>query len=352
MGIGNVTQQGQSSWPSREPHRPMVQILLGPLLGLCFEKDTVAFYTGGGGTVLSDMCGLLSCWLMFYVAILIFYHVFAPLSRAFHAWKYPNAPTSRVAPALVKNMIEVSRQAFPLYVTVPMLGDFFRWKGWGMTCDSIQECGGWGPALLSCLAYFFAVEFLIFWDHYYLLHKSPMGKRMMQHAQHHVYKYADQLNAFSGYAFAPQDGWSQGLPLALCTLFIPVPLAFVYLLEVLTGFWTLYIHTDTTPLPWPFMGCDYHYIHHKYNWYNFGFMTLLFDTLFGTVKHPSPDALGLSHGRLPMSISELEKSAALTQDILKQRTSGPAAMSMLEADAAAGGWSGARDEAAGGKKQD
>ena len=123
-----------------------------------------------------------------------------------------------------------------------------------------------------------------------------------------------------------QDGWSQGMPLALGTLFIPVPLAVVHFLEVrssplsisapgathvpcvshdwprdvprfisqvATAFWTLYIHTDVggdgLTLPWPLMGCDYHYYHHKYNWYNFGFMTVLFDTMFGTVKHPGPD---------------------------------------------------------------
>ena len=56
------------------------------------------------------------------------------------------------------------------------------------------------------------------------------------------------------------------MALPLATLLVPVPIGFVYLMEVLTGLWTLYIHTDLFPLPWPFMGCDYHYIHHRYNW--------------------------------------------------------------------------------------
>ena len=68
-------------------------------------------------------------------------------------------------------------------------------------------------------------------------------------------------------------------------------------MEVLTGLWTLYIHTDVCPLPWPLMGCDYHFIHHRYNWYNFGFMTLLFDTLFKTAKHPRDDAIDLALGK-------------------------------------------------------
>ena len=49
-----------------------------------------------------------------------------------------------------------------------------------------------------------------------------MPRRIGQHAYHHVYKYADQLNAFSGYAFKPQDGWSQGMALPLATLVVLV----------------------------------------------------------------------------------------------------------------------------------
>jgi len=93
---------------------------------------------------------------------------------------------------------------------------------------------------------------------------------------------------------------------------------------------------QVAPLPWPFMGCDYHYIHHKYNWYNFGFMTLGFDTLFGTVKHPQPSALALSRGELPMPNAELRKSAALSEALLRQRGAADA----LAADAARGGESG------------
>ena len=111
---------------------------------------------------------------------------------------------------------------------MPVLTDFFQKKGWAATCDGIEDCGGVVPAALGCLAFFAAIEDLIFFDHYYLLHKWDVGKRLGQHAYHHVYKYADQLNAFSGYSFAPQDGFSQGIALAVCTLFVPVPIAFVY----------------------------------------------------------------------------------------------------------------------------
>lgn len=284
MAALNVTSDLHSH--SSRVHRPLVQVLLGPALERYFDSETLSFALGAEGSLLSDVSGRFFCWLMFYVAILAFYHTAAPVIQIYCARKYPLAPTSLVSQKLIDNMIEVSHRAFPLYVTVPLLTDFFQVKGWAVTCDSVEQCGGLLYALLGCVAYFFALEAVIFFDHYYLLHKLDIGKRLGQHAFHHVYKYADQLNAYSGYSFAPQDGWSQGMALPLCTLFVPAPIVFVYAMEVLTGFWTLYIHTDCAPLPWPLMGCDYHYIHHRFNWYNFGFMTILFDSMFKTVKHP------------------------------------------------------------------
>ena len=109
------------------------------------------------------------------------------------------------------------------------------------------------------------------------------------------------------------------MALPLCTLFVPVPVAFVFGMEILTGLWTLYIHTDVCPLPWPLMGCDYHYIHHRYNWYNFGFMTVLFDTMFKTVRHPKADAFALSRGETAMPEAEKARSADLTDAILQKR---------------------------------
>ena len=255
-------------------HRPLVQILLGSTLESLFAPESVRFYLGSGGTLLSDLSGRIVTWLFFYGAIHGFYRTVPPAVRWYYSRRYPDAPTSAVPQELIDNMKEVAHHAFPLYIMVPILTDWFMVKGWSMACEDVQECGGPVRSVLGCLAYFLALELLIFVDHYYLLHKWDVGKRLGQHAYHHVYKYADQLNAFSGYSFAPQDGFSQGLALALCTLVVPVPIAFVYSMEVLTGLWTLYIHSDVCPLPWPMMGCDYHYIHHRYNWYNFGFMTV------------------------------------------------------------------------------
>uniref|UniRef100_A0A7S4EY31 Fatty acid hydroxylase domain-containing protein n=1 Tax=Chrysotila carterae TaxID=13221 RepID=A0A7S4EY31_CHRCT len=144
---------------------------------------------------------------------------------------HPNAPCNKVSPKLQEYMVKVSHRAFPLYVTVVSFGEVFRKLGWSRHCESIEDCGGWAGTALNCIAYFLCVELLIFLDHYYLLHKFEWGKRVMKHSEHHVYKKADELNAWSAYAFAPQDGWSQGLPLALVTCVVRVPLPFVFFME-------------------------------------------------------------------------------------------------------------------------
>ena len=176
----------------QSPHRPALLIVLGPLLERYFDPEAVQFVLGGvRGSVASDVCGLLSCWAVFFTVVRIFYALVPPAVDAWTKRRYPDAPASKVGAKLQQNMIEVAQHAFPLYATMPVLTDFFQKKGWAATCDGVEDCGGYVPALLGCVAFFAAIEVLIFLDHYYLLHKWNWGKKLGQHAYHHVYKYAD-----------------------------------------------------------------------------------------------------------------------------------------------------------------
>jgi len=276
-----------------------------------------AFYTGRTGDmgILSDISGILISWTFFYVGTVGFYHVFATLVAMYARRFHPDRATNKVPAELQEHMVEVSHIAFPLYVCVPLIGEFARKKGWERSCGSVEECGGPAATVAGIIAYFMLAELLIFLDHYYLLHKVEVGKRTLNHAKHHMYKHADQLNGWSGFAFEAQDGFSQGIQLVVATFFVPVHIGFVLSLEIFVAFWTLYIHTDVMPLPWPMMGCDYHFLHHKYNWYNFGFMTVFWDTVFKTVKHPGPKDY------LPPTKFEMAHSAALLEKIQAEKAS-------------------------------
>ena len=94
-----------------------------------------------GGSLLSDLSGRVVCWALFLAAVHVFYYAAAPLITRFCKRTYPKAPTNDVPAPLIQNMIEVSKHAFPLYVTMPMLTDLFQVKGWSMACDSVEACG-------------------------------------------------------------------------------------------------------------------------------------------------------------------------------------------------------------------
>ena len=170
---------------------------------------------------------------------------------------------------------------------VPVLGDLCRRYGVSRTCATVDECGGPARSVLNFAVYMFIVEAMVFWVHYWLLHKWPAGKAWLKHDLHHSYKHENEMSTWSGYAFEAVDGASQGLPFIIGQLIVPIPHAASVAIGAITGVWTLYIHIGTAiPLPWPFLGCDYHHIHHVYNWYNFGLFTMFWDWLFGTLRHP------------------------------------------------------------------
>jgi len=130
------------------------------------------------------------------------------------------------------------------------------------------------------------MEFLVFFDHYYILHVWKWGKKNLKHDVHHAYEKSSEMTVWTGYAFEALDGFSQGLPIFICQLIFPVPALWISILSFIVGLWTMYIHCGVPTLCFPFMGADYHFIHHKYNWYNFGFFTVFWDYMFGTLKHP------------------------------------------------------------------
>ena len=117
----------------------------------------------------------------------------------------------------------VSEMAFPLYCCIPVLSDVLRRHGYSKICATVEECGGPIRSLFNFLVYIFVVEAMVFWVHYWLLHKWPLGKRVLKHDIHHAYKHEHEMTTWSGFAFEAIDGASQGLPFVLCQLMIPIP---------------------------------------------------------------------------------------------------------------------------------
>lgn len=198
----------------------------------------------------------------------------------------PNAATNRISKEQKSTQVRLSEIAFPLYCMVPVLGDFLRRKEISVVCPSFEACGGVWQSLFNFAIYLFLVEAAVFWIHYWLLHVWPTGKTQLKHHVHHSFKLEHEMSVWTGYAFEAVDGSAQGLPFVIFQCLIPIPYPFMVLSGAITGVWTMYIHMGDFALPWPFMGADYHHLHHVYNWYNFGLFTRFFDWLFSTLREP------------------------------------------------------------------
>ena len=160
--------------------------------------------------------------------------------------------------------------ALPVYSLLPFLAYVLDCLGlFPKTC-------GWTEVFV----YLFLVEFCVFLDHYYMLHRW----RHWKHNIHHFFKL--RIDHWASFAFYPFDGLSQGLPVVYVALLVPVTSVVVYMTILAVGIWTLFIHTNTGIRVPGLLGYEHHLIHHQFNWYNFGLCTWFFDKLYGTLRHP------------------------------------------------------------------
>jgi len=233
-----------------------------------------------------DILVVTGTWVFYYVFIHVLYYGLGAVMVFLGKVKSPRAPTNLIKAEHKSVQMNLSELAFPLYCVVPTLGDLARRKELSVVCPSFEACGGVWQSLLNFAIYMICVEAVVFWIHYWLLHVWPTGKTQLKHHIHHSFKLEHEMTVWTGYAFEAVDGFAQGMPFVLFQFLIPIPYAFMVLSGAATGIWTMYIHMGDFPLPWPFMGADYHHLHHVYNWYNFGLFTRTFDWLFGTLRAP------------------------------------------------------------------
>lgn len=237
-----------------------------------------------------DLVAIPGTWLFYYVFIHVLYYGLGSVMSFAGKKVKPDAGTHKLSEKMKADQLKLSEIAFPLYCVVPTLAEFARRKNLSVVCDTFEECGGFAKSTFNFFIYLVCVEAVVFWIHYWLLHVWPTGKAQLKHHVHHVYKHKEDMAVWTGYAFEAADGAVQGLPFVLFQFFIPIPMFYMVFAGAFTGVWTMYIHMGDFGLPWPFMGADYHHLHHVYNWYNFGLYTRFFDWIFGTLRSPHSTA--------------------------------------------------------------
>ena len=138
---------------------------------------------------------------------------------------------------------------------------------------------GWTYFALSPLLFLLFTDFLIYWIHRGLHHRSLYWL----HKLHHHYK---ETTPFSAFAFHPLDGFAQSFPYHIFVLVFPMHQYLYMATLLLVGLWTVNIH-DRVTLSLPGVnGAAHHTIHHtKFN-YNYGQYFTWCDRVFGTYKDP------------------------------------------------------------------
>ncbi len=269
---------------------------------------------GDRGFWAREAAALALIWSFYYVFIHVLYYVAGYAMRKAFRLLDPSAENLKVPWKLQAQKIYESELAFPMYSLVPAVGDMLRQHGFSRTTNTFAEAGGFGQSLINFALYMFLVEGGVFFVHYWMLHKWHWGKENLNHDEHHKYVHDDEMTSWSGYAFEAIDGTLQGIPFVMMQFLVPVPQLLTTAAGAFVGVWTLYIHVGVPGLPWPFMGSDYHNIHHVYNWYNFGLFTQLWDWMYNTLKHPSQATIEFTDkqkkkrgGRMTLSKADLRR---------------------------------------------
>ena len=174
-------------------YQPVVQSLL------TIKDDDFNYIFGiGNQGVQSDLIGLLSTWVFYYSMIHVMYYVMGGFMKWYATIVWPEAGTNQISDDLSSEHIKSSEAAFPLYSMVPVIGDFLRKKGYAATCSSMEECGGALPSIGKFVIFVFLLEFIVFFDHWYVLHVWKWGKKHLKHDAHHKYEANDEMTTWTG----------------------------------------------------------------------------------------------------------------------------------------------------------
>lgn len=171
---------------------------------------------------------------------------------------------------------------------------------------------GWGYLAFSVVLLLLVTEGLVYGAHR-LLHVPWLYRHL--HVHHHKFRVP---SPWTGMAFHPLDSFLQSLPLHLCAFLFPVHVALYLGFLTFLQLWATFIHERVTWVTWGgLLFTAHHTVHHRFNKYNYGQFTTLFDRLFGT--HRSPDGL-VYDGALGAAQRGRSKPAATVQPVATGRT--------------------------------
>ena len=229
---------------------------------------------------------LLRSWLRNYIGGNLLYLACGGLWMyyAYFVWGRDLFPKGGIPSAQqVRQQVNVSLFAIPIYSLLPSLTEHVVEKGWTVAYADLTV---YSP--LAYLAFFIVymalVEWMVYWMHRLLHDIRPAYFAL--HVSHHIYNDNNALSPMAGLAFDPIDGVLQALPYSLLLFFVPMHMMTFEMLFFATCIWTTNIHDCLDGKCEPIMGAAYHTIHHTSYKFNYGHYFIYVDQILGTLKVP------------------------------------------------------------------
>ena len=196
--------------------------------------------------------------------------------------------------AIIWNQIRLATSSLVLYAVVPCVNEYLIEQGYTRVYYTVDQIGGWLPAILYFILHFTLIEISLYW-----LHRALHANKFLYtyvHKRHHQYNTPATVSPWASFAFDPVDGILQAGLYPLVLMLAPIHYWTHMLLLFGIGVWSTFIH-DTMDWKVEFvLGSRYHTLHHTHSICNYGLMFTFCDYVWGTLRVPvGPTGSELKH---------------------------------------------------------
>jgi len=245
---------------------------------------------------------------MLSIGGILMYLFFASLSYYFFfVWKghifYPDTIPREKLRAQTWHEISIALNSLPFMAILMTPFPVLSYRGYSKVYTGLDTYG-YTYLVLSVPLFLFVTDMFIYFIHRGLHH--PLVYRRI-HKPHHTYRWT---TPYSSHAFAPLDGFSQGVPYYIFTFIFPFHNWLWLVMFLFVNFWTISIHdqVDFGFFNTFINSTDHHTIHHVDFKFNYGQYFTLWDRLGGS--HRDAKQTHTLSGEKVSEVKEAQKEKA------------------------------------------
>ncbi|KAJ1982017.1 c-5 sterol desaturase [Dimargaris xerosporica] len=220
--------------------------------------------------------------LLIFLSFNILYFIEATIAYYF-IFDHDLKKHPKFLPDQVRREIRASTRAFLPMSLLKALWFVAEMRGHSLLYDDVAAYG-WYYLGVSALMFLLFTDFCVYWNHRILHHRWVYARF---HKPHHQWIIPTPYAAF---AFHYLDGYLQSAPYHLGVFVFPVHKLSYLAVYFLGCTWTIMFHGGEHVITNRYLNASAHHnVHHEYFNYNYGQYLTIWDQLFGTYRHPSPE---------------------------------------------------------------